>query len=294
MINRLFGNYLVKAGKLSSTQLEAAFEEQKKARVKLGLIAVSEKLMTPEQAKKVNRKQAMLDKRFGDIAVDMGYLTEEQVTRLLGLQGNPYLTFAQAISDLGFMSISEIEKALGDYQKENGFTLTDMEALKSGDSDRIVPLFMTPDADDLMIEHISIAVRTMIRLVDSDIYIGNATNLSTVKAFGYALQTLDGDTKASLGFTGIEDSLLEIANPFAGEEFTTVDADALDSVAEFINCVNGMFATKVASRVNIDMLPPQYKAEDVIFNANNICVLPIYIKGKKVNLLATFGEALDV
>jgi len=32
----------------------------------------------------------------------------------------------------------------------------------------------------------------------------------------------------------------------------------------------------------------------MLFNANNICVLPIYIKGKKVNLLATFGEALEV
>ena len=60
MINRLFGNYLVKAGKLSSTQLESAFEEQKKARVKLGLIAVSEKLMTPEQAKTDKRRNLLL------------------------------------------------------------------------------------------------------------------------------------------------------------------------------------------------------------------------------------------
>lgn len=60
-----------------------------KGEVKLGLIAVSEKLLTQEQADKINRKQALEDKRFGDIAVEMGYLTESQVSRLLQLQGNP-------------------------------------------------------------------------------------------------------------------------------------------------------------------------------------------------------------
>ena len=42
MINQLFGNYLVKTGALTRDQLERAFETQKKVRVKLGLIAVTE------------------------------------------------------------------------------------------------------------------------------------------------------------------------------------------------------------------------------------------------------------
>ena len=86
MINRLFGNYLVEAGKITQAQLDEVIETQKKVRVKLGLIAVAEKLMTPEQADEVNHLQAIMDKRYGDIAVEKGYLTDEQVGRLLGLQ----------------------------------------------------------------------------------------------------------------------------------------------------------------------------------------------------------------
>jgi len=53
MIHILFGNYLKKAGKLSAEQLANVYEEQKKVRVKLGLIAVAENLMTIEQADEV-------------------------------------------------------------------------------------------------------------------------------------------------------------------------------------------------------------------------------------------------
>ena len=43
MIHILFGNYLKKAGKLNAEQLANVYAEQKKVRVKLGLIAVAEK-----------------------------------------------------------------------------------------------------------------------------------------------------------------------------------------------------------------------------------------------------------
>ena len=60
MIQQLFGDYLVKTGKLSETQLQTVFDCQKKVRVKLGLIAVAEKLMTPQQSDELNRLQAFL------------------------------------------------------------------------------------------------------------------------------------------------------------------------------------------------------------------------------------------
>ena len=81
---------------------EDILDAQRKVQVKLGLIAVSEKLLSPEQADKINNRQAFEDKRFGDIAVEMGYLTESQVSRLLQLQGNPYLTFIQAMTEMDF------------------------------------------------------------------------------------------------------------------------------------------------------------------------------------------------
>lgn len=142
MFGHIFGRFLVEQKMISQETLEEVLDAQRKVRVKLGLIAVSEKLLTQEQADKINRKQALEDKRFGDIAVEMGYLTESQVSRLLQLQGNPYLTFIQAMTEKGVMTLEEIENAIDLYRRENGLTNTDLEAFKSGDMDRMLPLYV--------------------------------------------------------------------------------------------------------------------------------------------------------
>lgn len=294
MLNRLFGNYLVNKGLITKEQLETAIDSQKKVRVKLGLIAVSEKLMTPEQSDEVNRLQSVMDKRFGDIAVEKGYLTDDQVGRLLGLQGNQYLTFAQAITDNNFMTLESFEAAFADYQKELGFTLTDMDAIKSGDPDRIVPLFIPEGTDPIQTEYISVAIRTVIRLIDSDAYIGQAEWGRFDSFDAVATQGLKGDKAAALAFAGNGDSLLSIAVPFGKEEFPEVDMDALDAVAEFINCINGMFATGISAKLKVDMLPPSFKNNRVKATSDRYIKLPVYISGKEVVLICSLGSLITL
>lgn len=294
MINHLFGNYLVKSGRLTGEQLETVMEAQKKVRVKLGLIAVAEKLMTPKQSDEINRLQAVVDKRFGDIAVEKGYLTDAQVSRLLELQGNAYLTFAQSITDNGFLTYEEVEAALAEYQTENAFTSTDMEALKSGDSDRIVSLFLPGDVDSLQKDLMQGAVRTIIRLIESDIYIEKAFWKSEITVSSYAMQNLKGVRKASLLFTGDGDALLAVAEPFAGESFGEVNLDALDAVGEFSNCVNGLFCTDKSAVCELDMLPPSLKDDTVTIKADKMCVMPIHIGESVIYLITTFDEYISV
>ena len=95
MFANIFGNYLVKKKSITEDEFLSIKMLLDRTRVKLGLIAVSEKLMTAEQADEVNRKQQQLDRKFGDIAVSLGYLSEVQVERLLALQGNEYMRFCQ-------------------------------------------------------------------------------------------------------------------------------------------------------------------------------------------------------
>ena len=99
MFDRIFANYLVETGKLSEQNVEVIFSTKEERHARLGVIAVSERVITVEQAEEINQLQAIYDKRFGDIAVDNGYLTIEQVERLLDLQGNAFLRFVQAIID---------------------------------------------------------------------------------------------------------------------------------------------------------------------------------------------------
>lgn len=291
MISQLFGAFLVESGRLTQEQLNTVYETQKKVRVKLGIIAVSEKLMTTEQADEVNRLQAVMDKKFGDIAVEKGYLTDEQVLRLLGLQGNPYLSFVQAVSDNEYLSLDEIEQALLEYKNKYGYTSTDIEALKSGEADRIVPMFIPQEVKELQAEHLLVCVRAVLRLVDNNAYVSEGYFANTLESDFIAMQAMEGDKKASLSLIG--EGVLGMACKFANEKFETVDLDALDAISEFINCVNGMFATKLSSNISIDidMLPPSYKAEKVTLTGE-FFVLPIYVFGKEVKIVSTFGEVV--
>lgn len=294
MFSQIFGRFLVEQKLISSEQLEEIFDCQKKVRVKLGLIAVSEKLLSQEQADKINRKQALEDKRFGDLAVEMGFLTDGQVSRLLQLQGNPYLTFVQAASENEIMTLEEVENALEMYQRENGFTTTDMEDFKSGDIDRIIPLYVRSE-NKLAANLVGVAVRTIIRLIDSEIAIDHAYEVSQYEFENLALQEIEGDHKIMLCFAGEGGNLLTIAETFAKEEFGTMDLFAFDSVCEFINCINGLYASALSLQgVTEDMIPPMYYQSGSLKTEGKLLIVPVYIKNRKIRIVIATDAGIKI
>ena len=122
MFSQFFGNYLLNKQKITNEQLISCMEYMRANRVKLGLIAESEGLLTRKQADELNHLQMQSDKRFGDLAGEKGYLTEADISHLLQLQGNPYLIFVQALEENHVMNREEIQKNLEAFQKEEGLT----------------------------------------------------------------------------------------------------------------------------------------------------------------------------
>lgn len=294
MFGQYFGHYLVEKNKISQSQLEVILEQQKNSRAKLGLIAVAEKLLTTKQADDVNELQKQMDRRFGDIAIEKGYLLSEEVNYLLNLQGNPYIRFIQVLTDKDLMTLDEIEACLESFKKDSNLSDSDLEALKSGDIDRIIPVFVDNE-DSLRFDCISLAIRNIIRFINNDIMLKKsykATNYS----FGHlALQDMVGDHHIFIGLACKDKELLTLANPFAKEHFSEMDEDAFDSVCEFINCTNGLFASKLSlENVHIDMTPPLFYSHKKLTSAGDIYVVPIIIDGKQSDLLVTFNNKVEV
>ncbi|ROR27186.1 chemotaxis phosphatase CheX-like protein [Mobilisporobacter senegalensis] len=294
MFGHFLGDYLVKNNLITKSQLDMIVEYQKTLRVKLGTIAITEKLLTSRQADEINNLQIKMDKRFGDIAIEHGYLTEEQVDFLLNLQGSPYHQFVQALIDKTDMTQSDIEKYVKGYQEENLLSDDNLEAIKSGDIDRIAPIFTTTD-NPLCNDHIGLALRNIIRFIDNQILIKKYYSVTEYSFDNLASQFLKGEHNILFGFAGKDDSLLSIANPFAKENFSEVDEDAFDSICEFINCINGLFASKLSDEdIDIDLLPPvSYAGQKLIANGN-IYVIPVVISGNEVDLLLSMDNAIDV
>ena len=70
-----------------------------------------------------------------------------------------------------------------------------------------------------------------------------------------------------------------------------MDEDVLDAVAEFTNCINGLYAAELSYQgVSIDMLPPELVFDFSLDQDEDFYVLPIYIEGKKSDLIIKIGK----
>ena len=292
MFANIFGNYLVRKNIITEDEFLTIKMELDKTRVKLGLIAVSEKLMTEEQAEEVNHKQMQQDRRFGDIAVSLGYLSEVQVERLLALQGSHYIRFCQSAIDKEIMTLEQIEGAMDYFKKENGFTFSDMEAIKSGDVDRILPLYLPEIPNGPLIDLLSITFRCINRLASDDISLKRGYTTSNYRTGAVAMQEIVGDYNVINAFAGDDKGILAIAEAFAKQFFDAVNVSALDSVGEFINICDGLFATaKSDEGMDLNLMPPKLSKDPLDINGSMVMVIPIFINQQPLDWIVSLKMA---
>lgn len=285
MFSQFFGNYLLEKGKITNEDFSSCMEYMKANRVKLGLVAESEGLITRRQSDELNQLQMQTDKRFGDLAIEKGYLTDADISHLLQLQGSPYLIFVQALEENRLFDRKETLKLLADFQQDCSLTNTALEAIKCGDFDRLLPTFVVTD-NEMYLSLMSLALRNLVRFVSPYIRIETARKATGYSARYIALQRTVGAYEGFLGFASDTDAILTIASGYAGEYFEKPDMDALDSVGEFVNCINGLHATDLSYRdVPIDMLPPEYLFDSGVKDPNGFYILPMYIIGKRIDMI---------
>lgn len=288
MFGVYFGKYLEGKGILTPEQYDSILSDNKNNKVKMGLLAVESGYMSKAQADEVNMLQQMQDKRFGDIAVEKGYLTDAQVSDLLKKQGDEYLLFVQALVEKNILSLEGIQKELNAYKKSGRFTALDIEAIKSGDIDKIAQVFLkNENIVPTVTDYIALTARNMVRFIDRHFRMEKVEKVNEYTAAYVAAQELDGDYRFFSGFCGDGQGIKLIAEAFAKEEFETVDADVLDAACEFLNCNNGLYATKLSNEdVDLDMLPPIMKEEvTTIRSEGNMYRVPFYIQDKQVDLI---------
>lgn len=294
MFGQYFGRYLLKKNKISQTVFNEVIAQQKSSPAKLGVIAVAEKLLTTKQADEINELQKRMDLRFGDLAIEKGYLLSEEVTYLLNMQGNPYIKFVQAMTENNILTLEEIEQYLEDYKRDYGFTNNEIDSLKSGDIDRIIPIFVDVNAPFIG-ESIRLTIRNLVRFINHEVML-QSSSITKVYPFGnLAYQYMDGDHQLFVGFASKEKELLNIAEPFAKETFATMDEDAFDSVCEFINCSNGLYASELSQKdIHIDLTPPLFDKNKRLVTDGEIVTVPMLLNGAPIDLIVAVNSAIHI
>lgn len=294
MFDRMLGYYLVEQGRLTGEQIAQAYEKQAQNHARLGVIAVSEKLMSIPQAELINSLQATQDKFFGDLAIEKGYLNSEQVSKLLDKQSDEFMAFSQALIDLGFMSLEEISKLSEEYAGKFGLMESEIDALKCNDIARIVPIF-TKDADEKTVKMLTIAIKNVYRLIDQHVTIGYLQKKETVSGECVGYQKTIGRDKLCNCISGSYTDLQKLAMSYTKEEFIETREDALDALCEFINCTNGIYATAESSDSEmIDLEPPIYITHFANIKAPTIYSLPVYCSDASVFINISDAEKTEI
>lgn len=294
MFGQLFGKYLVKKGVITEEDYKVLIQKQMDVRVKLGTIAVADGLLTEEQANLVNNLQKQFDKRFGDIAIEKGFLTEEQVEGLLKKQGNPYMQFLEVLLDSGKVTIAQMDAEFAAFQKDNGFSNDDINALKHDDFEKLVPIYAF-SSKPFVTDIVCLILRNINRFISRNFYMGKISHVDSLDYKCLAGQKTVGDHTIQIALAGEEATggFLKIASAFAYENFDAVSEDALDAVCEFINCSSGLFAAEQSKKgVELDMEPVYaYENQQV---KGDFYVLPIYVDDCELKLIIAVDSDVEM
>lgn len=285
MFIQLFSNYLVGQSVITIEQRDSFQAEIQKTRVKLGTIAVAEGMLTETQAEEINHQQTQQDRRFGDIAVELQYLTEAQVTELLSKQGNMAMKFFQLLVDRIGLSMETVTEHLGGFQRANGFTDKELEAVKMDDFESIIPLFATV-RDTTITDLAGLVMRNLTRFVTNNFYFGRMKKATEYSYSMFAGQKSVGDSNIFLGFAATNelDGIIKLAKNYAKSVTISSSDEVYDAVCEFANLNNGLFDSVLSDDdVFIEMVPPEVYLNQQL--SGNAYYMPVYIDDSEFDLV---------
>ena len=278
MLNRLFGNYLVEKKCITQEQLETLLPVPHDLTAKVETIVLVRKILLPAQVQELLEKTDD-SKDFGVVALEEGLISDDRLDQLTSFQTNSFMKFMQLLVNEDYVRLEQLNQIISSFETEYEYTDAQMNSLMLDDLEEVIRIFV-PLKNHHLHELTVTLVQTLKRLIDKEVYLDKAYTSNAVQLDSYAGQAVNGDMNFKVYISGLGDNLLGIANYFTGDKYSKLDDDALDNVGEFINCVNGLFATNLSyGDVMIDMSSPDYSMDGLYLNENPLFVIPIHANG---------------
>ena len=278
MLNRLFGNYLVEKKCITQEQLEALLPVPQELTAKVETVVLVRKILLPAQVQELLEKTDE-SKDFGVVALEEGLISDDRLDQLTSFQTNSFMKFMQLLVNEGYVRLEQLNQIISSFETEYEYTDAQMNSLMLDDLEEIIRIFV-PLKNHNLHELTVTLVQTLKRLIDKEVYLDKAYTSNAVQLDSYAGQAVNGDMNFKVYISGLGDNLLGIANYFTGDKYDKLNEDALDNVGEFINCVNGLFATNLSyGDIMIDMSSPDYSMDGLYLNENPLFVIPIHANG---------------
>jgi CheY-specific phosphatase CheX len=252
MFNQYIGQYLLNKNKITADQLVEVMNYARSVRVKLGVLAINVGFMTAEQVEKVHQLQRVKDQRFGELAVDQGFLTNAQLESLLENQNCIEMGLSQALVDKKYLTFAQLEEILASYKVNHEGSkeqVQDIDTMGVDQAGKLVLDFAAAgEQGKIYQEYIALLQRNIMRFLDSDSLLGRNEPVGEVVHQWLVHQNIEGETNLFTGLAMDDATLLVIARKYSGEILPEIDELAKDSVAEFLNMVNGIFCVNASNQ----------------------------------------------
>lgn len=293
MFNQYFGQYLLSKNKITADQLLEVVDYERSVKVKLGLLAMNANFMTAEQVEKIHELQRVKDQRFGELAVAQGYLTYAQLEDLLETQHCRHLGLSQIIFDKGYLTLAELETILASYKVDNQLAKEQEQNSCNMDLDQTARLILDFSAagaqGEVYQDYIALLQRTIVRFLDTAPLL-NAVEPAVNSTYQWLIhQSITGEVNLFTGLAMDDDTLLTIARRYSGEVLTEIDELAKDSVAEFLNMVNGIFCVNASNKGMELELQLQKIVHNQILAPRDVYYIPITLSFGKIDVLLAPG-----
>ena len=243
---------------------------------------------------------------FGRYLLEKGELTTEQFLLLKenltddikgGEPGGSYDRFVKELLRITGESTEWLESMLQSFKDEKQYLDQDLQALKSYDVEQIVKVFMkVPLFSGMHYSYVASTIRNMIQFVDVDVMIEPVVQLSSLRSVYVVKQDIYGDQQMFTCITADKDEIIDLASTFAEEEFSVVDPFSMDAIAELLNLSNGIFASELSEEgIELDLYPPEMYPEERVITTDGVAFLiPLYISGKRVNVVFSINTDVDI
>ncbi len=250
MNNLYFAQYLVNEDILSPQEVKEYLRACENTEPGLAVIALAEGAVS---ASKLAELAPFEKDAFPKLAVAEGVLFPSQLEKLREVRNMDGLRFAQALLDSEKMDFIELGKQMAACGAEDGSSIKD--AVR-----RIVE-----NNDELAVEAESYAeftelfMRSFMRFMDTTAVV-NYCPLEREGMFASHIisQRLSGEISFVSGLYASDKVFVEMAQRYSREKIDDADEIAEDSIAEFLNVVNGLFVVDLGKRdLDIDMEAPR-------------------------------------
>ena len=264
MGNRYFSQYLLNAGILDAGNISDVMPKSAHAVPQLHILAMQQHLLSESQVEELSTADDVVK-----TLEEAKMLSDAQIESLKNTVPGRDARVAQTLLDEHIADLKTIERCFREYDNDEIHPIKD--AVK-----KIVSKYeeMNPVAD-IYGEYTEMFVGALQRFMDTDaVVLTEATDLDFAGT-RIVSQSMGGQLSVAVAVLAKNQMFLEMARRYSGEDLTELDELAEDSLAEFINVLNGLYIVNLSGRdLDMDLDMPR-GGQDVGPTASNMIAMRI-------------------